>query len=123
MQCLFGADRDTPGLRRQLDPYAPVLYRLLGKVMEVMQDSPDRVRVCGVLPRLSGILPVLVGLGFRRFSIDPIWIPYLARDLEALTLDAAEALADAVRRCEEACAVRELLGITTPHPPESMTQA
>jgi phosphoenolpyruvate-protein kinase (PTS system EI component) len=123
MQCLFGADRDTPELRSQLDPYAPVLYRLLGKVAEVMRDSPDRIRVCGVLPRLSGILPLLVGLGFRRFSIDSIWIPYLARDLGALTIDAAEALANGVRRCEEASAVRELLGIPAPHSSESITLA
>ena len=122
MQCLFGADRDTPALRSQLDPYAPVLYRLLGEAAEIVRDSPDRIRVCGVLPRLGGILPVLVGLGFRRFSIDPIWIPYLARDLRGLTLDAAEALADKVRDCEEAYAVRELLGIPMPRSSKSITQ-
>ena len=122
MQCLFGADRDTPALRSQLDPYAPVLYRLLGEAAEVVRDSPERVRVCGVLPRLRGILPVLVGLGFRRFSVDPVWIPYLARDLHGLTIDAAEALADRVRRCEEACAVRELLGIPQPYSSGSITR-
>jgi phosphoenolpyruvate-protein kinase (PTS system EI component) len=111
MQCLFGADRDTPELVSQLDPYAPVLFRVLGGATEAVGECADRLRVCGVLPRLGGILPVLVGLGFRRFSVDSVWIPYLARDLQGLTLDAARSLADSVTRCTESREVRGLLGM------------
>ncbi len=111
MQCLFGADRDTPELRDSLDPYAPVLYRLLHQAAVASGDAIDRIRLCGVLPRLAGTLPVLVGLGFRRFSVDPVWIPYLARELRALTLPVARELARRVTDCAESRCVRERLGI------------
>jgi phosphoenolpyruvate-protein kinase (PTS system EI component) len=112
MQCLFGADRDEPALRGCLDPYAPVLYRLLGHAADQTGVNLDRVRLCGVLPRLAGVLPVLVGLGYRRFSVDSAWIPYLAEGLRALTLADARDLAMQVRACSESREVRELLGTT-----------
>lgn len=111
MQCLFGADRDEYDLRECLDPYAPVLYRLLRQAAEAAGESLDRVRLCGVLPRLAGTLPVLVGLGFQRFSIEPAWIPYLARNLRTLALHDARELADRVTGCRESAEVRALLGV------------
>lgn len=116
MQCLFGADRDEPGLRSSLDPYAPVLYRLLGQAAAGAGELRDRLRLCGVLPRLTGILPLLVGLGFRRFSVDPVWIPYLARDLRSLTLSDAQDLGRRVTDCTDSRAVRERLGVPTETP-------
>ena len=115
MQCLFGADRDEPELRSCLDPYAPVLYRLLGQAADAAGEYQDRVRLCGVLPRLAGVLPVLVGLGFRRFSVDPTWIPYLADGLHLFTVADAQELAYRVRTCRESREVSELLGL----PPEA----
>ena len=115
MQCVFGADRDEPVLRRVLDPYAPVLYRLLDQVAQSAGEYQHRVRICGVLPRLSGILPILVGLGFRRFSVDPIWIPYLAQGLRGLKVADAEDLARRVCACRDSRAVCETLGLSRDH--------
>lgn len=113
MQCLFGADRDEPRVRDDLDPYAPVLYRLLGNAAADVSEHRESVRLCGVLPRLAGVLPLLVGIGFRNFSLDPVWIPYLARDLSTLTLGDVEGLARRVTACRYSHEVRTLLGLST----------
>jgi phosphoenolpyruvate-protein kinase (PTS system EI component) len=111
MQCLFGADRDEPSLRDDLDPYAPILYRLLHQALTDAGGHTDAVRLCGVLPRLPGTLPVLVGLGFRRFSVDPAWIPYLARELSAVTLNHVQDLAKRVMSCRYGHTVRTMLRV------------
>jgi phosphoenolpyruvate-protein kinase (PTS system EI component) len=111
MQCLFGADRDEPRVRDSLAPYAPVLYRLLGDAAADVPERRESVRLCGVLPRLAGVLPLLVGIGFRGFSLDPVWIPYLARDLSALTLRDVADLARRVTACRHSHEVRTLLGL------------
>lgn len=111
MQCLFGADRDEPRVRDCLDPYAPVLYRLLNDVAAAAPRRVESVRLCGVLPRLAGVLPLLVGVGLRQFSVDPVWIPYLARDLAVGTLPDAEALAGRVMACRHSDEVRAMLGL------------
>lgn len=112
MQCLFATDRDEPQLGTAVSPHAPVLYRVLGQALAAAGGYRERVRLCGVLPRLPGVLPVLLGLGYRRFSVDPVWIPYLARDLAALQLSDAEALAWEVRAAREPARVRALLGMS-----------
>lgn len=111
MQCLFGADRNEPLLHNCLDPYSPVLFRLLAQAADSAGGFLDRVRLCGVLPRIAGVLPVLVGLGYRRFSVDSVWIPYLAEDVRELELEAAQNLAREVCSCRHSREVHELLGL------------
>jgi phosphoenolpyruvate-protein kinase (PTS system EI component) len=117
MQCLFGADRDRPGLRRYLDPYAPVLYRFLGDVAgQAGRERLERVQLCGVLPQLPGVLPVLIGLGFRAFSVEPARLPWLAETVANTRLADAGALASRVCRADSSAGVRALLQEDGPAP-------
>lgn len=111
MQFYFGADRDEPTFSDILDPYAPAIYCLLQQVADAAADYRDEIRLCGVLPRLPGVLPVLVGLGFRHFSVDPIWIPYLAETLYPISTKEAENLAHRVCLCHNSKEVGETLGL------------
>ncbi|MGB5260367.1 MAG: putative PEP-binding protein [Gammaproteobacteria bacterium] len=110
MQCLFGADRDQPELQRYLDPYAPVLYRFLRQVADAVQGRPDAVQLCGVLPQLPGILPLLLGLGYRAFSVEAALLPYLWQTIAVTHSGEAHMLAERVCRARSSAAVRELLG-------------
>jgi len=117
MQCLFGADRDRPGLRRYLDPYAPVLYRFLGEVAgQAGRERLERVQLCGVLPQLPGVLPVLVGLGFRTFSVEPAQLPWLGETVASTRLEDAMELAARVCRADSSAGVRVLLQEDGPAP-------
>ncbi|MGW8247636.1 MAG: putative PEP-binding protein [Acidiferrobacterales bacterium] len=96
IQALFAADRDIPELRHYLDGYSPVLYRLFGEVAEQAGERLDRIQLCGVLPQMRGVLPVLLGLGYRDFSVDAPFIPYLATQLATVNKVECEALAKKV---------------------------
>jgi phosphoenolpyruvate-protein kinase (PTS system EI component) len=110
IQYYFAADRDEPALSDILDPYTPALFRLLQQVADSATEYHDKIRLCGVLPRLPGILPALIGLGFRCFSVDPIWIPYLAETLYSIKLNDTEDLARRVCLCRDSTEVLETLG-------------
>jgi phosphoenolpyruvate-protein kinase (PTS system EI component) len=109
MQCLFGADRDRPELGSYLDPYAPALYRFLRLVADAVKERLDAVQFCGVLPQLPGILPLLLGLGYRVFSVEATLLPYLRQIIAGTHAGEARLLAQRVCRARSSAAVRELL--------------
>ena len=111
MQCLFGADRDRPELRQYLDPYAPPLYRLLQRMAEDAAPRLADMQLCGVLSQLAGVLPVLLGLGYGMFSVDPVWIPWLAQTVRSTVIADAAVLAADVCACIEPSEVRKRLGV------------
>ncbi len=93
MQCLFGADRDCPELAHYLDPHAPSLYRFLGQVAAAAGPQLDTVQLCGVLPQLPGVLPILLGLGFRVFSVEANQLPWLVQAAAGVRVCDARAVA------------------------------
>ena len=111
MQSLFGADRDLPAVRAHLDPYAPALYRFLRLTAELAGPGVNRVQLCGILPQLPGVLPVLLGLGYRTFSVDVAHAPYLARTVATRSAAQDRGLAEAVCAAASSHAVADLLGV------------
>lgn len=109
MQCLFAADRDQAELGPYLDPHAPALYRFLSVVAATAGERVGRIQLCGLLPQLPAMLPVLVGLGFRVFSVNPYLVPYMARRAEAMRLSEARLLAERVCGAADSAAVQALL--------------
>ena len=111
MQCLFAADRDQPALSHLLDPYSPTLYRFLRQIAHDAGAGSSRILVCGLLSQLTGVLPILIGMGYRRFSVDPAMIPWLAAALKTETLAAAGARAEAACIARYSAEVKEMLGL------------
>lgn len=121
MQNLYAADRDRPELRHYLDPYAPVLYRFLKQAAEQSSEHVELIQLCGVLSQIQGVLPVLLGLGYRTFSVDAPFIPYLANVIANTTSTACETLAEQVCAATVTQEVLEILGLPTDrHPPFSV---
>lgn len=111
MQGLFAADRDQPALRHLLDPYCPTLYRFLRQVAQEAGGRVKEILVCGLLSQLPGVLPLLLGLGYRRFSVDPAMIPWLAEAIATTTMPPAIARSEAACGARHAAEVRILLGL------------
>jgi phosphoenolpyruvate-protein kinase (PTS system EI component) len=111
MQCLFAADRDIPELRSYLDAYAPSLFQFLRQAAGAAGENIDRVQLCGLLPQLPGVLPVLLGMGYRAFSVESLMIPSLAQTANGTTLSEATVLARQVCAAADSQQVRELLAL------------
>lgn len=111
MQSLFAADRDMPDVRARLDPYAPALYRFLRLAAELAGSEVGRVQLCGMLPQLPGVMPVLLGLGYRTFSVDVAHAGYLARTVAGQSTAQARELAASVCAARSSQDVAGLLGV------------
>jgi phosphotransferase system enzyme I (PtsI) len=98
-------------VRAYLDPYAPALYRFLRLTAELAGPGVNRVQLCGILPQLPGVLPVLLGLGYRTFSVDVAHAPYLARTVATRSAAEDRGLAEAVCAAASGHAVADLLGV------------
>jgi phosphoenolpyruvate-protein kinase (PTS system EI component) len=109
MQCLFAADRYRPELCGYLDPYSPIIYRFLHEVASLAGRELGRVQVNGLLAQMPGVLPALIGLGYRAFSVDPVMLPCLAQRVRQTDSSAATALADAACAARRSHEVRSLL--------------
>ena len=114
MQCLFAADRDLPELSFLLDPYAPSLLRFLRQAAEAAGNNIHKVQLCGLLPQLPGMLPVLLGMGFRAFSIEPVMVPYLAQVTRTISMTQAVDLAQRVCAANDSRQVRQQLHSNAP---------
>jgi phosphoenolpyruvate-protein kinase (PTS system EI component) len=113
MQSVFVADRDQAELRHYLDPYAPLLYRLFSQVAEQAGEGLNQVHLCGVLAQMQGVLPVLLGLGYRNFSVDAPFIPHLAKRISTISKADCEKLASQVIAADTTQQVLELLRLST----------
>ncbi|MEJ2646271.1 MAG: phosphoenolpyruvate-protein phosphotransferase [Gammaproteobacteria bacterium] len=111
MQCLFAVDRDNPQLVQWLEPYAPALYRFLRLMARAAGEGRARIQLCGLLPQLPGVLPVLIGLGYRVFSVEPLMVAHLARCVSLLDVEGAQRLAEGVCAAPDAAGVRALLDL------------
>jgi phosphoenolpyruvate-protein kinase (PTS system EI component) len=111
MQCLFAADRDRAELRDYLDPYAPLLWRFMQQIATTAEAQLDRIQLCGVLAQLPGVLPILLGLGYRAFSVESTLIPYLRQTITTTSVAEAQRLAKQICTVNESGQVLELLGL------------
>lgn len=109
MQCLFAANRDHSDLRYYLDPYAPFLFRFFRQVAQAAGDQLDRVQLCGLLSQIPGVIPILLGLGYRTFTVDSAFIPYLALTVKTTRTTDAQAIAAQVCAAKESREVLEIL--------------
>jgi phosphoenolpyruvate-protein kinase (PTS system EI component) len=114
MQCLFAADRDRADVRHYLDPCAPPLFRFFRQMAQAAAGELHRVQLCGLLPQLPGVLPVLIGMGFRTFSVDATLIPYLAETLRTRTIPGMQTLANEVCAAKTSGEITEITCCTRP---------
>jgi phosphoenolpyruvate-protein kinase (PTS system EI component) len=115
MQCLFAADRDLPELRHYLNPYTPGLFRLLQNTAQEAAEHVVKIQVCGLLAQCPGVLPILLGLGYRAFSVEATRIPFLAQVIRQTSINNAVSLAKQVISAHNSAAVCDVLNVSLPH--------
>ncbi len=111
MQTLCAADRRLPEMAGWLDPYAPALLRFLRRLADDLDAYTLPAQFCGQMPLYPGMLPVLLGLGYRIFSVEPLAIPYLAQIIAKTDISALRELSIHACNAPDARTVRRLLGL------------
>jgi phosphotransferase system enzyme I (PtsI) len=109
IQYTLAVDRTDERLAGHYEPAAPAVLRLLRRVAVAARRAKRPVSVCGEMAADPLLVALLVGLGFRSFSMTPAAIPVVKQALAALDSRRAAELARRVLRAPSAGAVHALL--------------
>ncbi len=109
LQYLMAADRDNPHVANLCDPFHPALLGLIGRVIRSCDRVGKPVTVCGEMAGWPRCFLALFGLGLRRLSMSPAFLPSIKEVVRHTPLRAARHAARHALRLSTAKAVRRYL--------------
>jgi phosphotransferase system enzyme I (PtsI) len=110
IQYLMAADRDNPKVAHLCEPFSPALMRLLQDVIAACNRHGKPVTLCGEMAGRPRCVVPLLGMGLRRLSMSPAFVPPIKELLRHTTLPMAE---DVARRVLRMHTVGEIRGYLT----------
>jgi phosphoenolpyruvate-protein phosphotransferase len=93
IQYLVAADRDNPKVAHLCESLNPAIFRVLQNVLLACQRTATPVTLCGEMAGQPRSVLVLFGMGLRRFSMSPAFVPTVKALLASVTTAQAERFA------------------------------
>lgn len=90
IQYLVAADRDNPKVAHLCESLNPAIFRVLQNVFAACQRTGTPVTLCGEMAGQPRAVLVLFGMGLRKFSMSPAFIPTIKALLASVTTQQAE---------------------------------
>ena len=113
IQYTMAADRENQTIAHLADCFQPAVLRLIRHVLKVEpllhrtgNSSGGFVSMCGEMASVAETVPLLLGMGLRRFSMAAQKIPEIAQRIASIRLSDAEALYEGVSRLDTAEEIR-----------------
>ncbi len=96
IQYLVAADRDNPKVAHLCEPLSPAIFKVLQMVLDACQRTGTPVTLCGEMAGQPRSVLALFGMGLRRFSMSPAFVPTIKALLSSVTTAQAERFAHQV---------------------------
>ncbi len=109
IQYLVAADRDNPKVAHLCEALAPAIFRVLRMVLDSCQRTGTPVTLCGEMAGQPRSALVLFGMGLRRFSMSPAFIPTVKELFASVTTAQAERFAHHVLQLSTSEEIRSYL--------------
>ena len=109
IQYLMAADRDNPKVAHLCEPFNPAIYRILNQIIKSCNERECPVTLCGEMAGRPRCFLPLFGMGLRRLSMSPAFIPSIKEVLRRTTLTKATEIADRVLCMNTAGEIRGFL--------------
>ena len=113
IQYTMAADRENRSIAHLADCFQPAVLRLIRHVIKaepLLHRTGDSrggfVSMCGEMASAAEAVPLLLGMGLRRFSMTAHKIPEIAQRIASVRLSDAEALYEAVSRADTSEEIR-----------------
>ncbi len=87
VQYMLGVDRSNKRVADYYRPEHPSVLRALVRVVRVAGDREKPISICGEMAHDESMIPFLLGIGIRRLSIDPQFMPAVHRQIAGLSID------------------------------------
>ncbi|MDZ4851143.1 MAG: phosphoenolpyruvate--protein phosphotransferase [Pirellulaceae bacterium] len=92
IQYLMAADRDNPKVSSLCQPLSPAVLRVLESVIRTSQLAQRPVTLCGEMASQPAAFALLLGMGLRRFSMSPAYIPSIKELASQITIEQSQNL-------------------------------
>lgn len=109
IQYLVAADRDNPKVAHLCEPLSPAVFKVLHMVIEAARRTGTPVTLCGEMAGQPRSVLTLFGMGLRRFSMSPAFIPTIKALLASVSTPTAERFAHHVLQLKTSDEIRAYL--------------
>ena len=109
IQYLVAADRDNPKVAHLCEPLSPAIFRVMQLVLDACQRTGTPVTVCGEMAGQPRSVLALFGMGLRKFSMSPAFIPTIKALLASVTTTQAERFAHQILQLKTGEEIRAYL--------------
>ncbi len=109
-QYTLATDRTNSSVAALADPLHPAVLQLIQRTCQAGAAAGIPVSICGEIGGDPNVIPLLLGLGLDELSVPVPAIPLIKEAVRRCTQATCCALAEQALRCEDASAVRALLG-------------
>lgn len=109
IQYLMAADRDNQHVAHLCEPFGPAILRLLDAVIAACDRAGKPATLCGEMAGIPRCVLALVGMGLRRLSMSPGFVPAVKDLLRHCPLGRLREVAGAVLRMKTVGEVRGYL--------------
>lgn len=94
VQYMLAVDRSNKQVTDYYRHDHPAVLRALARIVKAACDHKKPISICGEMAHDAEMIPFLLGIGLRRFSVDPQFIPMLRQTVAGLSLDDCRTYAD-----------------------------
>ncbi len=109
IQYLVAADRDNPKVAHLCEPLSPAIFKVLHVVFQACQQTGTPVTLCGEMAGQPRSVLTLFGMGLRRFSMSPAFVPTIKALLASVTTAQTERFAHQVLQLKTGEEIRSYL--------------
>ncbi len=109
IQYLFAASREDQDVGYLYHPLHPAVLRVLKQIVEKAAEARRPVSICGDMAGDPAVTWILMGLGLRNLSMDPLSIPVVKSVIRATRLDEAQRLTQRALSLDSAVEIEGLV--------------
>ncbi|GBU29163.1 phosphoenolpyruvate-protein phosphotransferase [Treponema sp. R8-4-B8] len=110
-QYLCAADRMNADMEPYYQSYHPSVFKLIKEVVSVFNNAKKPISICGELGSDPAAIPVLIGLGLRKFSMGAASVAAVKRAIASVTVEQAEEMARKALSFSTASKIEKFLSI------------
>jgi len=109
VQYMLAADRANQRVATYYCAHHPAILRAVSRMIRISLAAGKDISVCGEMAHDPHYVPFFVGVGVRRLSLDPSYMPSLQALIGRVSVPEAEAYAERLLACESRTDVESAL--------------
>lgn len=109
VQYLMAADRDNPKVSHLCQPLAPPVLMTLKRVIDACNAANKPVTLCGEMAGKPKAFVLLLGMGLRRFSMSPAFIPSIKQLASQISLSDAQQILESALKLKTTSQVNKFM--------------